>query len=309
MTPRAPVESHITVVSVPDLGPHVYTNDRPLVSQQGIRSVFGGCLVSQAISAAAATVPAASRVYSSQSSFLSSVDASRKVIYRVERTHDGRVYSTRIVRATQVGSAQDELCVYVAVVSFQNSDIPVGNVLRYGTPMPDLDNVAPDDLKPHDTQRFNQAVVERSVPLLQLNHEDRPFDFRFLGMEMGDDPSQCRIRAFVRSPPVSTDSPSIHLAAFGYMSDEYAYGAALAANPQELGNGMKNFAMGASLTHNISLHDPRARVDEWMVMERDTSWASDGRVLVHQRVWNLRTGKLVMSGTQEALVRLKGAKL
>ncbi|KAI1504191.1 hypothetical protein F5X99DRAFT_372794 [Biscogniauxia marginata] len=45
--------------------------------------------------------------------------------------------------------------------------------------------------------------------------------------------------------------------------------------------------------------------DEPMLGERETSWGANGRVLVHQRFWNAKTGRLVMLGSQEGLVRLK----
>lgn len=278
---------------------------RPLTSQEGVRSVFGGFLVAQAVSAASTTVPDGFRLYSSQSSFLAPANGDDKVTYRVDRTADGRSYCTRVVRATQ-----GEACVYAAIISFQkNISRPAGNVLRYGTPMPDLEGTGPDDISAVAIQEMQNSTIDRSAPLMQLSAEDRPLDWRPLGMEISDDPSQFWIRGFVRSPPLSTDDPLVHLAAFAYMSDEFSFGPALLANPKAAGKGMRNVAMGASLTHNVSFHDPRARVDEWTVLERKTSWGGESRVHVSQRMWNMKTGKLVMSGTQEALIRLKGHKL
>lgn len=258
----------------------------------------------QAVSAATSTVPPGCRLYSSQSSFLKAAKASEKVIYRVERTADGRVYTTRTVHAMQ-----GTVCVYVAVISFQNVDTPAGKVLEYGTPMPDLGGRGPEDIEVDNVQKFQASIVDPSVPLLQLGAEDRAFDFRPLGMEMSSQPSQFRIRTFVRAPPLSTRDPLVHLAALAYLSDEFSFGPALAANPKAVGKGMRNVAMGASLTHNVSFHNPQALVDEWMIIERETSWGAEGRVLVYQRLWNLKSGQLVLSGTQEAVVRLKDTKL
>jgi acyl-CoA thioesterase-2 len=72
---------------------------------------------------------------------------------------------------------------------------------------------------------------------------------------------------------------------------------------------MRNVTLGATLTHNISFHDPQVKIDEWLVLERETSWGDEDRVLVHQRLWNLDSGRLILSGTQEALIRLKGLRL
>jgi acyl-CoA thioesterase-2 len=86
------------------------------------------------------------------------------------------------------------------------------------------------------------------------------------------------------------------------MSDEFSFGPALAANPMALEKGLRNIAMAASLAHNVSFLNPLVKVDEWIVLERKTSWGAEGRVLVSQQIWSLETGRLVMSGTQEALI-------
>lgn len=266
--------------------------------------VFGGLLVSQAVSAANATVPGTFQVFSSQSSFLSPANAREKVFYRVDRTFDGRSYATRVVRATQ-----SDTCIYAAIISYQAINGNGSNVLQYGSPLPDLDGCGPDDIDPEAIQTLQTDVVDRSTPIMQLSAEDRPCDWRPLGMEISEDPSQFWLRGFVRSPPLSTDNPFVHLAALAHMSDEFSFGPALAANPMSLGKGLRNISMATSLTHNVSFHDPHVKVDEWIVLERRTSWGNEGRVLVSQKMWSLESGRLVMSGTQEALIRLKGVKL
>lgn len=123
---------------------------------------------------------------------------------------------------------------------------------------------------------------------------------------MGDDPTSFRFRGFVRSTPLSTEDTLTHLAALAYASDDLFFGTALAANPIAVGQGWRNLT---SLTHNVSFHDPHAKMDEWIVVERETSWGAMGRVVVHQKMWNRQTGKLILSGSQEALVRLRGPKI
>lgn len=72
-----------------------------------------------------------------------------------------------------------------------------------------------------------------------------------------------------------------HLAAFSYLSDEFPFGTALATGLKAAGKGFRNVAMGVSLTHTVSFHDPQARIDGWLVLERETSWGADGRVVIH----------------------------
>ncbi|OTA56701.1 Thioesterase/thiol ester dehydrase-isomerase [Hypoxylon sp. EC38] len=301
MAQRASIEAIVAVKPAPDQGRDAYINANSFTTKEGVRSVFGGALIGQAVSAATATVPNTFRMYSSQSSFLGSVNARNEVIYRVERTTDGNNYVTRLVRVTQ-----GEVCIYVAIISFQNTSRPVANALKYVTPMPDLDGLRPDDIDPGAMYALQGDLVDQSVPLMALTPEEWPFDWRPIGMVMSDQPTDLRVRIFVRAPPLSTDN---HLAAFSYLSDEFLFGTALAADMRAAGKGFRNVTMGVSLTHTVSFHNPQARIDEWLVLERETSWGAHGRVVIHQRAWVMETGKLVYSGTQEALIRLKAPKL
>ncbi|KAK6208985.1 hypothetical protein LQW54_006733 [Pestalotiopsis sp. IQ-011] len=258
------------------------------------RQVLGGLLVAQSVSAAIATVADTFRMYSLQSSFLAPAGPGKELKYEVDRTADGRAYQE---------SPQN--CVYIAVISFQNGARPSGHVLQYGTPPPDLDGDSPDDVDPSAMKMLQSFILDKSVKINKLDAADFPFDFRPLRMVMDEDPSSFKQYGFVRVPPLSSDESALHLAALAYASDEFAFGAALAANPVAIGKGMRNIALGVSLTHNVSFHDPDVRVDEWLVLERDTTWGADGRVLVSQRMWDLKSGRLVLSGSQEALVRLR----
>ncbi|RYP47490.1 hypothetical protein DL768_006462 [Monosporascus sp. mg162] len=308
MAQGAIIESHVAVTQIPGLGPDTYANDKPLTTQPTGRAVFGGLLLAQAISAASATVPPEFYTYSSQSSFLRPVTAKAqdKVVYRVDRTVDGRTYATRVVRATQ---GAEDTCVYIAIISFQSGKMPTGNVLDYSIPMPELDGLRPDDIPKELNRQIMAASTSRGGPFQLFNSEGEPFDWRPFGFVLTDDPWECRTRGFSRSLPLSTDSTSVNLAALAYMSDEVLLGVPIYANPDKVGDRMQNVAMGVTLTHNISFHDPAVKVDQWMVAERETSWGADGRVLIGQRVWNLKTGRLVMTCTQEALIRLRDAKL
>ncbi|KAK8034002.1 hypothetical protein PG993_008997 [Apiospora rasikravindrae] len=300
------IESVIAVAHAPDLGRDVYTNASPLDLQAGARSLRGSILVAQAISAASATVPESYLVTSSQSSFLNPTNARDKLVYRVERTVEGRKYATRIVRAEQ-----NATLVYIATLSFQNyGSSSSSNVLIYGLPMPALDGSHPDDVDKDAMQAMQSGMVDKGASITQISADDLSLDWRPLGLEMAEDPSRFRLRGFVRSPArlSATASPAVHLAAFGFASDEMSVGPALAANPLQVGRGFKNVALLASLTHNVSFHEPGARIDDWVVLERDTTWGAHGRVLISQRMWDMKTGRLVMTVSQEALILLKPKK-
>lgn len=92
------------------------------------------------------------------------------------------------------------------------------------------------------------------------------------------------------------------------MPDELLLGVAIFPNSEAAGWKNRNVAMAETLNHHLWFYDPSIKIDQWMVGERGTSWGADGRVLVHQTVWDQR-GRLLMTCVREALVRLKDSHL
>ncbi|KAK8062003.1 hypothetical protein PG994_008369 [Apiospora phragmitis] len=321
MAPSAPVERYVAVLQVPDAGADAFTNEHPFTRQPGGRAVFGGLLLAQSISAASATVPTNSHVYSSHATFIHPVTATSKarLVYRVDRASDGRSFATRVVRATQGGDGDGDRqgpCVFMATISFQSAGAganksAAANVLDYANPPPTSDGLGPDDIS-EDLNR--QILTAFSGSGAQLRpppsfSEGGAFDWRPFDFEQATNPWDCRVRAFVRSQEPLADStrsvPSLNLAALAYLSDESLIGIAMYANPKQIGQGMKNITMAATMNHKISFHDPLVRADEWMVLERSTSWGGNGRVLVRQQTWDLKSGRLIMTVEAECLLRLK----
>lgn len=247
-------------------------------------------------------MPATFRLYSVQSAFLRPATGKLDIAYRVERAADGRTFATRVVRAVQAGK-----CVYVSTLSFQQCDgRPARGVLTYGLPAAGTGGVRPDDIPKDLLKKMMAATIGDEAPVMATDAEEEPpLDWRPIGARMAEDPTKFRQMGFVRSPPMVSDEASVHQAALVYMSDAHLLGSALNASPVALGPRWRNLMLAATLTHNLSIHDPAARVDEWMVGEQNTSWGSEGRVLVHQRFWNAQTGALVLTATQEGVVRLK----
>ncbi|GAB7266084.1 hypothetical protein DZS_25050 [Dickeya ananatis] len=69
----------------------------------GLRQVFGGQVVGQALSAAKQTVPPERFVHSFHSYFLLPGDSQKPIIYDVETLRDGNSFSARRVSAIQNG--------------------------------------------------------------------------------------------------------------------------------------------------------------------------------------------------------------
>lgn len=304
---KAPIESIITVEPVPEDGPDVFRSVSGLHDQKNARSVFGGILISHAIGAASQTVPPEYVVCSSKSSFIRPAAGEETIKYAVERTADTRGFSTRLVRAYQ---GPEKLLLYLSTITFQNkkSSAP-RNILTYGLPPPDLGGIKPDDIPRASLPQIMHWSTKQDFPVHDRNYLKyrEPCDWRPCEFTVVDEPTEFRMYGFVRSPEISTNSPGMHMAAIGYLSDSYIIGPSLYANMSKVGRMIENVAMAVSLNHSVVFHDFDARADQWMVCERKSSWGGDGRVLTHQRIWNVETGCLVISCTQEGIARIKDA--
>ncbi|MDU3933143.1 MAG: thioesterase family protein [Serratia liquefaciens] len=83
----------------------------------GLRQVFGGQVVGQALYAAKQTVPAERSVHSFHSYFLRPGDSSKPIIYDVEILRDGNSFSARRVSAIQHGKP-----IFYMTASFQSPE-------------------------------------------------------------------------------------------------------------------------------------------------------------------------------------------
>ncbi|KAI0476376.1 thioesterase-like superfamily-domain-containing protein [Xylariaceae sp. FL0804] len=304
MAQAAPVESLLAVAPVTATNLYTYVNVKPLTSQESVPFAFGGSLMGQSAAAAAATVPAAFQIYSMQSTFLRAAKAQEKVYYHVDRALDGRSFCARVVRVTQAQS--DDTCYYTTTVCVQRGEARgAENTLDYHVSMPDIGGLRPDGISEEKLQQVMDANLSRSVPLMRIDAREEPFEWRPFNSPRGVAPTEFWERSFVRSPAFTSADPHLHQAALAWLSDTYTLGAALNANPGKVGKHMRNVKMGATLTNSISLHEPTAKVDQWMLGERVTSWGDNTRAIIHQRFWDVTTGRLVMSGTQEIVIRLR----
>ena len=102
----------------------------------GLRQVFGGQVVGQALYAAKETVPADRLVHSFHSYFLRPGDSAKPIVYDVEVLRDGNSFSARRVAAIQNGKP-----IFYMTASFQAPE-PGYEHQKVMPPAP-----SPDDLK------------------------------------------------------------------------------------------------------------------------------------------------------------------
>ncbi|MDN6089602.1 MAG: thioesterase family protein, partial [Enterobacterales bacterium] len=102
----------------------------------GLRQVFGGQVVGQALYAAKQTVPLERNIHSFHSYFLRPGDSSQPIIYDVENLRDGNSFSARRVKAVQHGKP-----IFYMTASFQTAE----EGFEHQNVMPDVP--APESLK------------------------------------------------------------------------------------------------------------------------------------------------------------------
>lgn len=233
--------------------------------------------------------------YSSQASFLKPVKATAKVSYHVDRVADGRTFATRIVRATQSDSGP---CLYVAIISFQKRGSPSEEdaaAPKYAIRPPDLGEFGPHNTTRYDLQQIGFQIRSDETPA-NIRAES-PFDWRLLPFQPNDDLSQIRAYGLVR---FSTQSNTAHLPSMALLSDQSLLELMIFANWNSTSEEIRSLAMNTTLTSQVSFHTPAVEATMWMICESRTSWGAGGRIATQQQFWDLETGLLLMSCTQDA---------
>ncbi|MFT3792782.1 MAG: acyl-CoA thioesterase II [Rudaea sp.] len=255
----------------------------------GTRNVFGGQVLGQALSAAQQTVEAHRGAHSLHAYFLRAGDIGAPIVYSVERTRDGRSFSTRRVIAIQHGEQ-----IFNCTVSFQIDETG----LDHQSAMP---AVAAADALP-SRKSLSAEELEKLPPKLQRwlgNHG--PFELRFVEPRDEFDPGKREPLQHVWFRLVDRigDAPALHRAMLAYASDFNLIGTAMLPHGISWLTGQ---AQLASLDHAMWFHRP-FRADEWLLYALDSPTAQGARGLARGQVFSA-DGRLVASTAQEGMIRL-----
>lgn len=248
--------------------------------------IFGGQLVAQATSAAAATVTDLTP-HSIHASFLRPGDSSAPLDIIVERTRDGRSMSVRHVVVEQDGKA-----LVTATVSFDN---PEGADVLTAVEPPATPESLP--LLQHWAQRAPAGLAVPgstwidTPPPLEMRIGEAPI---FLG---GVQTPGQRVH-WMRLPRKVTGGPAEHAALLGYASDYLLVDMALRSHPHPVSYGTHR---GLTLDHTLWLHRP-VQFDQWHSYTQQTVAVGGHRALVHGTIVDA-AGRHVASTAQEVLVR------
>ncbi|MFL5353181.1 acyl-CoA thioesterase II [Archangium sp.] len=257
----------------------------------GYRQLFGGQVLGQALSAASQTVMPERHVHSLHGYFLRSGDASRPVVYTVDRVRDGGSFTTRRVVAVQKGEP-----IFTLMASFQGDEPGFEHQAKMPENVPGPEGIASD-----------LELLKRNAHLIPERVRDKllcpkPIEIRPV---MPVDPFNPERRepikyVWFRADGPLPEDPQVHKYVLAYASDFNLITTAL--NPHGASFMQRNMQM-ASLDHALWFHG-NVRVNDWLLYAMDSPWAGNARGLSRGHIFT-RDGRLVASVTQEGLMRVR----
>ncbi|EDW0559556.1 acyl-CoA thioesterase II [Salmonella enterica subsp. enterica] len=254
----------------------------------GLRQVFGGQVVGQALYAAKETVPEARLVHSFHSYFLRPGDSQKPIIYDVEVLRDGNSFSARRVAAIQNGKP-----IFYMTASFQAPEPG----FEHQKTMPTA--VGPEGL-PSETE-IAQSLAHLLPPILKKKFLcDRPLEIRpveFHNPLKGHVAAPVR-QVWIRANGTVPDDIRVHQYLLGYASDLNFLPVAL--QPHGIGFLEKGIQI-ATIDHSMWFHRP-FNFNEWLLYSVESTSASSARGFVRGEFYT-QDGALVASTVQEGVMR------
>ena len=248
--------------------------------------VFGGQVAGQALVAAGRTVPPDRPVHSLHAYFIRPGDTTVPLVYTVDRTRDGRSFTTRRVAAIQHGQT-----IFTLSASFHHAEPGP----EHADPMPDVP--PPEQVEPN-SERWGRILGQDSPRAFE-----GPFDLRSVGplsAEALGNPSLRTTRnvVWLRVNGDLPDDPLLHVCLMTYASDMTLLDTVLLGHGLSWADGRTS---GASLDHAMWFHRS-FRADRWLLYAQESPVAYGARGLARGQVFT-HDGKLVVSVMQEGLIR------
>ena len=237
--------------------------------------LFGGQVASQSLRAATLTVDGDRHVHSLHAYFIRPGRPDEPLRLEVDRTRDGRSFTTRRVTASQSGGP-----IFVLASSFATSEEGDDWQLPAPTDVPEPDSVG-------QTGTYFSQFWRGS-----------PFEVRPVRDMQPDGPPRIH-PMWIRSRDPLPDDPDLHATVLAFFSDMGVVGSARAPS-----SSLPQRFMGASLDHAVWFHRP-ARMDDWILFSVNPVTNFGARGLAHGTM-HTRDGVLVASIMQEALLRDTG---
>ena len=253
----------------------------------GSPQVFGGQVLGQALSAAAATVEGRV-VHSLHAYFLRRGDCNAPIVYQVDRSLDGHSFSNRRVVAIQHGQQ-----IFNMAASFQATEAGFDHQIGM-PPVPPPESLADSSGPP---AQLLERLPER---VRRFFAQPRPFEFRMVQSIDYLHPQRAppERQIWFRAVDALADDEMLHRRLLAYVSDFFLLDTATLPHGTSF---LKPTLVMASIDHALWFH--RAlRVDDWLLYAMESPSASGARGFSRASVF-ARDGRLVASAAQEGLVR------
>jgi acyl-CoA thioesterase-2 len=256
--------------------------------ENGINRIFGGQVIAQALTAAYHTVE--DRIcHSLHCYFLRPGDPSIPIVFEVDRSRDGKSFTTRRVVAIQHGRQ-----IFNFSASFQVVEPGFEHQPQIGDAGQPEAHIELGDL----LDRYAQAMPEAHA--FRFRHT--PVEWRFvdLPVSLGDGAEKLppHQRSWFRIREPLGDDHRLHQAALAYCSDIGLLGAA--ARPHGL-HWTSPRLQTASLDHAMWFHRPTS-ANDWHLYEMQSPSASGARGFNLGAIFR-QDGTLVANAAQEGLIR------
>jgi acyl-CoA thioesterase-2 len=255
----------------------------------GAPQVFGGQVLGQALSAAAATVEARV-VHSLHAYFLRRGDCNAPIVYQVDRSLDGHSFANRRVIAIQHGQQ-----IFNMTASFQAAEPGFDHQI-------DMPQVPPPE-RLAATVAPPPALLERLPERVRRFFEQpRPFEFRMVQNIdfVHPQPAPPQRQVWFRAVAALPADEMLHRRLLAYVSDFFLLDTATLPHGTSF---LQPSIIMASIDHAMWFHRP-LRVDDWLLYAMESPSASGARGFVRASVF-ARDGRLVASAAQEGLVRTR----
>ncbi|AOY59065.1 acyl-CoA thioesterase II [Desulfococcus multivorans] len=254
----------------------------------GYRSVYGGQVLGQALSAACQTVPKDRRIHSLHAYFLRMGDARKPIVYDVDCIRDGKSFTTRRVVAIQKGRAVFSMSASFQVdePGFEHQDAPPS------VPGPEgLESDIEFALRHQD--KIPAAIREKIICRRPI--EMRPVNpIKPFAPEKREPVRYTWFKTIDRMP----DDPAVHRYLLAYASD---FGLVVTALYPHGHSYWEPSMQVASLDHAMWFHRD-FRIDDWLLYVMKSPNACKARGLASGRIYT-RDGRLIASVVQEGLIR------
>jgi acyl-CoA thioesterase-2 len=284
---RTAVEELIALLDLEPIEVNIFRGVSP---QDRSQRVFGGQVLGQALVAASRTVEDR-LAHSLHAYFLLPGDPKVPILYEVDRSRDGRSFSSRRVVAIQHGRP-----IFHMSVSF---DVAEADQLEHQIDAPKVPH--PDSLPSEDDLR--RQYIDR-VPEQYRDHFLRKRPIEIKPVQSSDifrpekrPPFQS---VWIRATDKLPDEVSLQQCILAYASDMTLLDTALL--PHGIGWFDDKIQM-ASIDHAMWFHRP-FRADQWLLYVQDSPSASGARGFNRGTIYT-EDGKLVASVAQEGLMRLR----